>query len=69
MTAKQKIAEIIAARNGLPVDYVIDQLNQMLNALQKAEVLGVDSSELEEIWADWTWLEPDYLRDFILENL
>ena len=72
MTTRQKIAEILAARDNLPVDDIIDQLDQMIEEMRDAaEYKDFDGFELdmEGIWTDWTGLEPDYFAEFILENL
>ncbi len=72
MTTKQKIAEILAARDNMPVDCIIDQLDQMLGEMQDAaegDGRGWFATDVESIWTDWTGLEPDYFVDFILEIL
>lgn len=72
MTTKQKIAEIIAARDNMPVDCIIDQLNQMIEEMREAaecDDFGALSPDVEAIWTDWTGLEPDYFVDFVMENL
>ena len=72
MTTKQKIAEILAARDGMPVDDIIDQLDQMIEEMRDAaecDDWGADALGVEGIWEEWTGLEPDYLAGFIIENL
>ena len=72
MTTKQKIAELIAARDGMPVDCIIDQLDRMVEEMREAAEcgdLGAFAPDVEGIWTDWTGLEPDYFVDFIMENL
>lgn len=72
MTTKQKIAEILAARDGMPVDCIIDQLDQMI--VEMREAVDCDdwrafAPDIEAIWTDWTGLEPDYFVEFVMENL
>ena len=53
MTTKQKIAEILAARDGMPVDCILDQLDQMIEEMRDAaEYDDFDGFELdlEGIW-------------------
>lgn len=72
MNTKKKIAEILAARDNLPVDDIIDQLDQMIEEMRDAvEYKDFDGFELdlEGIWTEWTGLEPDDFAEFILENL
>ena len=74
MTTKRKVAEILAARDNMPVDDIIDQLDQMIKEMRYAaeyKDFDFDGFELdmEGIWTDWTGLEPDYLVEFVLENL
>lgn len=72
MTTKQKIAEILAARDNMPVDCIIDQLDQMIEEMREAAEdydLGALAPDVEAIWIDWTGLELDYFVDFVVENL
>ena len=72
MSVKQKVAEIIAARDSLPVEGVIEQLDQMIKELREAHddtAYGMGGESLEGIWEDWTGLEPDYFIEFVMENL
>ena len=72
MSIKQKIAEIIAVRDNLPVECVIDQLDQMIEGMRDSsdgDDCGVLAPDVEAIWVDWTGLEPDYFVDFVMENL
>ena len=72
MSVKQKVAEILAARDGLPVDCVIDQLNLMIEEMRDAAEYAdwwANDLAVEDVWTDWTGLEPDYFAEFILENL
>ena len=74
MSIKLKIAEILAARDGMPVDCILDQLDQMIKEMRYAaecDDFDFDGFDLavEGIWTDWTGLEPDYLVEFVLENL
>ena len=72
MTTKRKIAEIIAARDNMPVDCIIDQLDQMLEEMREAaedDDWGALAPDVEGIWTDWTGLEPDYFVEFVTENL
>lgn len=63
-TTKQKIAEIIAVRDDMPVDCILDQLDQMIEEMRKAA-----DHEMGYLWTDWTGLELDYFVGFVLENL
>ena len=67
MTTKQKIAEILAARDNLPVADIIDQLDQMIEEMRDAA--EYEDFDLEGIWTEWTGLEPDYFAEFVMENL
>jgi hypothetical protein len=72
MTTKQKVAEIIAARDNMPVDCIIDQLDQMVEEMREAaegDDWGALAPDVEGIWTDWTGLEPDYFVEFVTENL
>ena len=72
MSIKQKLAEILAARDNLPVDDILDQLDQMIEEMREAaecDDWGALAPDVEGIWTDWTGLEPDYLVEFLLENL
>mgnify|MGYP003404205243 CR=1 FL=1 len=69
MTTKQKTAKILAARDNLPVDDIIDQLDQMIEEMREAAEGDDFELDLEGIWTDWTGLEPDYFVDFVSENL
>lgn len=72
MSTKLKIAEILAARDDLPVDSVLDQLDQMIEEMRDAaryDDWGANDLDVEGIWTDWTGLEPDYFVEFVLENL
>ena len=72
MNTKQKVAEILAARDNLPVDDILDQLDEMIKEMRDdAEYAEFDGFELdlEGIWTEWTGLEPDYFAEFIVENL
>ena len=69
MTTKQKIAEILAARDNLPVDDIIDQLDNMIEEMRDAAECDDFELDIEGIWTDWTGLEPDYFADFVMENL
>ena len=67
MSIRQKVAEILAARDGMPVDCIIAQLDQMIEEMRDAA--KYDDFDMAGIWNDWTGLEPDYLVEFVLENL
>lgn len=72
MTTKRKIAEILAARDDLPVDCIIDQLDQMIEEMRDAaryDDWWANDIAVEDIWTDWTGLELDYFADFVMENL
>ena len=72
MSTKQKIAEIIAARDNLPVDDILDQLDQMIEEMRDAaecDDWGAFAPDVKCLWNDWTGLEPDYFVDFVMENL
>lgn len=72
MTTKQKIAEILAARDNLPVDCIIDQLDQMIEEMREAadgEDWGANDLAVEGIWEEWAGLEPDHLAGVIMEDL
>ena len=72
MTTKRKIAEILAARDNLPVDDIIDQLDQMIEEMRDAAKYDdwwANDLAVEGIWTDWTGLEPDYFVEFVMENL
>ena len=48
MTTRQKIAKILAARDNLPVDDIIDQLDQMIEEMRDAaEYKDFDGFELD----------------------
>ena len=72
MSIKLKLAEILAARDNLPVDDIIDQLDQMIEEMRDAAEYydwWANDLAVEGIWNDWTGLEPDYFVAFVLENL
>ena len=72
MNTKQKIAKILAARDNLPVDDIIDQLDQMIEEMRDAakyEDWWAKDFAVEDVWTDWTGLEPDYFVEFVMENL
>ena len=67
MTTKRKIAEILAARDNMPVDDILDQLDQMIEEMRDAA--ECDDFNVEGSWTDWTGLEQDYFVEFAMENL
>ena len=69
MSTKQKIAKILAARDNLPVDDILDQLDEMIEEMRDAAEFNDFELDLEGIWTEWTGLEPDYFAEFILVNL
>lgn len=72
MTTKLKIAELLAARDNMPLDCIIDQLDQMIEEMREAadcDDWGAFAPDVEAIWTDWTGLEPDYFVEFVTENL
>lgn len=72
MTTKRKVAEILAARDNMPVDDIIDQLDQMIEEMRDAAKYDdwwANDLAVEDVWTDWTGLEPDYFVEFVVENL
>ena len=69
MSIKQKLAEILAARDNMPVDDIIAQLDLMIEEMREAAECDDFELGLEGIWTDWTGLEPDYFVEFVVENL
>ena len=72
MTTKRKVAEILAARDNMPVDDIIDQLDQMIEEMRDAAKYDdwwANDLAVEDVWNDWTGLEPDYFVEFVMENL
>jgi hypothetical protein len=69
MSTKKKIAEILAARDNLPVDDIVSQLDQMIEEMRDAAEYDDFELDLEGIWTEWTGLEPDYFAEFVMENL
>lgn len=74
MSVKQKVAEIISVRDSLPVEGVIEQLDQMIEEMRGIveadwDTWGISDTDVENIWTDWTGLELDYFIEFVMENL
>ena len=72
MSTRQKVAKILAARDNLPVDCILDQLDQMIEEMRDAAKYDdwwANDLAVEDVWTDWTGLEPDYFVEFVVENL
>lgn len=65
-SAKRKVARLIAERDSMELEGVLEQLDQMIEEMNESDL---SAETVQTIWEDWTGLEMDYFANFCLEEL